>query len=266
MSACRTAFFAAALVALGVVAAAARAQTPPASPEQPALSPGMPMAMPTAMMGPPVMDNRIFAHALLEQFEARLGGSGADFRWDGQAWAGTDYDKLWVKTEGFVRHDGTVDDGQQEFLYDRAITSFFDLQAGLRSDLDSGTGRQWAAFGIQGLAPYFFDVEATAYASNRGHFAARLKGSYDLLITQRLILQPEIELNLYSKSDPGRLIGGGLSDIDTGLRLRYEFSRKFAPYVGVAYEGKFGQTASLARRAGGGTGGVRFVAGVRMWF
>ena len=140
------------------------------------------------------------------------------------------------------------------------------MQGGLRSDIDSRPTRNWAAFGIQGLAPYFFDLELTGYVSGQGHLAAKLEASYDLLITQRLILQPQIELNLYSKADPVRLVGAGFSDIDTGLRLRYEFSRNFAPYLGVVYEGKFGQSASYARRLGESTGDFRFAFGVRVWF
>ena len=117
-----------------------------------------------------------------------------------------------------------------------------------------------------GPAPYFFDLELTGYASGQGHLATKLEASYELLITNRLILQPQIELDLYSKADPARLIGAGFSSIDTGLRLRYEFSRKFAPYLGVVYEGKFGQTASYARRMGESTGDFRFAFGVRLWF
>ena len=116
-----------------------------------------------------------------------------------------------------------------------------------------------------GPRPYFFDLELTGFASGEGHLAAKLEASYDLLLTQRLILQPQLEVNLYSKADPARLTGAGFSDIDTGLRLRYEFSRKFAPYLGVVYEGKFGQTASYAKRAGESTGDFRFVFGVRIW-
>ena len=157
-------------------------------------------------------------------------------------------------------------DSQQQFLYSRAVTTYFDLQGGLRSDLDSRPTRNWAAFGIQGLAPYFFDLELTGFVSGQGHLAAKLQASYDLLITQRLILQPQIELNIYSKADPARLTGPGFSDIDTGLRLRYEFSRQFAPYIGVVYEGKFGQTANFVRQAGESTGDVRFVFGIRAWF
>lgn len=215
---------------------------------------------------PPVMDNTIFYHALLEQAEDRWNGRNHEFRYDGQAWAGTDYDKLWLKSEGLVTSQGRFEDGRHELLYDRAISSYFDLQAGVRVDLDSAKTRTWAAFGVQGLSVYFFDVEATAYVSDSGHYAARLKASYDLLITNRLILQPEAELNFYTKSDPGRRTGSGLSDIDAGLRLRYELSRKFAPYVGVSYSGLFGQSATFARREGESPHQVRFTFGVRTWF
>lgn len=214
----------------------------------------------------PVMDRSIFYHAMLDQLEDRWNGRNHEFRYDGQAWAGTDYDKLWLKSEGLVTNRGQFSDGQHELLYDRAVSSYFDVQAGVRVDLDDLKTRTWAALGVQGLAAYFFDVEATAYASDNGHFAARLKASYDLLITNRLILQPEAELNFYSKSDPGRRTGSGLSDIDAGLRLRYEFSRKFAPYIGVSYTGRFGQSASYARQEGENPHSVRLALGVRTWF
>jgi copper resistance protein B len=212
------------------------------------------------------MDRSIFAHALLDQAEGRIGGGQNGFRWDGQGWIGSDYDKLWLKSEGFARGRGGVEDGRHELLYDRAITSFMDLQAGLRADWDSARGRTWAAFGVQGLAPLWFDYEATAYLSDGGHAALRLAASYDILLTQRLILQPQIEMNFYSKADRGRGVGAGLADIDTGIRLRYEISRKFAPYIGVAYGGKFGQTATMARQAGESAGAVQFVFGIRSWF
>jgi copper resistance protein B len=250
------------LVAGALVSAApsAQAQIAPAPSSQPVLD------MNQAAMMPPVMDSGIYAHAVLDQFEGRVGGPNPAFRWDGQAWIGTDYNKLWLKSEGFAQGHGRVEDGQHELLYDRAISTYFDLQAGLRSDIDSGTTRNWAAFGVQGLAPLFFDLEVTGYVSDQGHLAARVKASYDLLLTQRLILQPEAELNFYSKADPGRSVGSGLSDADAGIRLRYEISRKFAPYVGVAYQGKFGQSADFARQQGETAQGVRFVFGIRSWF
>ena len=216
------------------------------------------------MTMPPMVESGIFAHAWFDQFEGRFGGD-ASFRWDGQAWLGTDRDKLWLKSEAIARGDGRVEDGDHELLYDRAITTYFDLQAGLRSDLDSRPGRNWAALGVQGLAPLFFDVAATGYVSGAGHLAARLQASYDLPITQRLILQPQAELNLYSKADPARQVGAGIADIDTGLRLRYEIERKFAPYLGIAYRGSFGQTADLARTAGESSGEARLVLGIRWW-
>ena len=250
-----------ALPMLVASAGAAHEQTQP-MPEHPAAPmPGMDLAM------PPVMDNRIFAHAMLDQAESRIGGGQNAFRWEGQAWIGTDLDKLWLKSEGFVfGRTGRAEDGRHELLYNRAISTYVDLQAGVRKDWDAGTGRTWAAFGVQGLAPLFFNYEGTAYLSDRGHAAARLAASYDLLITQRLVLQPVVELNFYSKADPGRGVGAGLSDIDTGLRLRYQISRKFAPYVGVAYAGKFGETARMARQAGESAGAVQFVFGIRSWF
>lgn len=214
----------------------------------------------------PVMDSQVFAHALLDQFEARIGGGSNAFHWEGQAWIGTDENKAWLKTEGSLLGTGQIEDGKHELLYDRPISTYLDLQAGVRADWDSGTGRTWAALGVQGLAPLFFDYEVTAYLSDRGHAALRVAGYYDLLITQRLILEPAVELNFYSKADPSRSVGAGLSTIDAGLRLRYEISRKFAPYIGVAYEGKFGQTAEMARLASDSTGAVQFVFGIRSWF
>ena len=250
------------VVVAGLVGAtAAQAQTTPKEPVQPSL-PGM------VEHDQPVMDREIFAHFLLNQNEGRFGrldGKDTHYRWNGQGWIGTDYDKLWVRTEGTVK-SGKVEDGQHEFLYSRAITTYFDLQGGLRSDLDSRPTRNWAAFGLQGLAPYFFEVELAGYVSTEGRLAARAEASYDLLITNQLILQPQVELNFYSRSDRARGNGAGLSDIDTGLRLRYEITRKFAPYIGVAYEGKFGQTASFARQEGDKTHDVRFLAGIRLWF
>lgn len=217
-----------------------------------------------APFGSPVEDQHIWTHVIADQLEGRF-GQGNAFRWSGEAWTGTDSNRFWLKSEGETNADGKVEEGQHEFLYARPITSFFDLQAGLRSDINSRAGRNWAAFGIEGLAPLFFHVSATGYASSAGHYAARLEGSYDLLLTQRLILQPELELNFYSKADPARALGSGLADLDTGLRLRYEFSRKFAPYIGVAYENRFGSTAALARALGEKPSNLRFAFGLRAW-
>jgi copper resistance protein B len=242
-----------------VAASCAQAQTVPPAEASP--------APPIQYFGgtPSMMGDAAIGHVLLEQLEDRWNGSDHAFRYDGQGWYGTDDDKLWVKSEGQVDGRGRFSDGQHEVLYDRATSTFFDVQAGVRIDADSGPTRAWAALGVQGLAVYFLDVEATAYASDRG-VAARLKASYDLLITQRLILQPEAEFNLYSASDRERGVGSGLSDIDAGLRLRYEITRKFAPYIGVSYQGRFGQSADFARKDNESTSDARFTFGVRAWF
>jgi copper resistance protein B len=215
---------------------------------------------------PHLMDNRVFAHVLFDQLEGRISGSDNAFRWDGEGWIGTDMNRLWFKSEGFV-DKGAVSDGDQELLYDRPISHlrYFDAQAGVREDLDSGPRRTWAAVGIEGLAPHFFAFEPTFYIREGGHMAVRVSGSYDLLLTQRLVAQPELEMNFYSKSDPQRETGTGLSDIDTGIRLRYEITRKLAPYVGFAYAGKFGSTADLSRQAGESVSNPTVVFGIRVW-
>lgn len=217
-----------------------------------------------APFGSPVEDEHIYTHVMFDQLEGRFGLDNS-FRWEGEAWAGTDTNRLWLKSEGETTGRGDVQDGQHELLYDRPISTYFDIQAGVRSDIDSHAGRTWAALGIEGLAPMFFHVSATGYASDEGHFAGRLEGSYDLLLTQTLILQPQIELNLYSKSDRARAIGSGLADLDTGLRLRYEIVRKFAPYIAMTYESKFGDTANFARASGERRSELRFAVGARVW-
>ncbi len=223
--------------------------------------------VPAIGLGLPVMDNGVFAHVLFDQMEGRTNGPNNEFRWDGEGWVGTDMNRLWLKSEGFAEN-GAVRDGIQEALYDRPIPRmrYFDVQAGVREDLDSGPRRTWGAVGIEGLAPYFFEFEPTFYFRGGGNIAGRINGLYDLLITQRLIAQPQVEMNFYNKDDRKRGIGSGLSEIDTGLRLRYEFSRKFAPYIGYAYNGQVGSAADYARQSGETAHDSRFVFGLRVWY
>lgn len=213
------------------------------------------------------MDNKIFTHILFDQLEGRTNGSDNQLRWDGQAWVGTDMNRLWLKSEGFAGKKN-VSDGDLEALYDRPIPRmrYFDGQVGVREDLDSGPRRTWGAVGIEGLVPNFYEFEPTFYFRDGGNVAGRVTALYNLLLTQRLIAQPELEVNFYNKDDIARRIGSGLSDLDTGLRLRYEFSRKVAPYVGFAYTGKFGNTASYARKAGEAVSDPRFIFGLRVWY
>jgi copper resistance protein B len=214
-----------------------------------------------------MMENPVFTHARLDQFDGRTSGAENELRWDGEGWIGTDMNKLWVKSEGF-NNNSAVNDGDQEVLYDRPIprARYFDAQAGVRADLDSGPHRAWAAFGIEGLAPGYFEFAPTLYIRNSGNIAGRIVASYDLLLTQRWIAQPEAELNFYNKDDTARQIGSGLSDLDAGLRLRYELSRKFAPYIGLAYNGKYGNTANYSHATGETTYSSQFVFGLRIWY
>jgi copper resistance protein B len=216
---------------------------------------------------PAVKDNTVFAHVLFNQFEGRTNGSDNELRWDAEGWVGTDMNRLWIKSEGFAGN-GTVSDGDHEVLYDRPIphTRYFDAQAGVRADVDSNPRRVWAAVGVEGLAPYFFNLEPTFYISDGGHMAGRINGSWDLFLTQRWVVQPQAELNFYSKDDPARQTGSGLSDIDAGIRLRYEITRKISPYVGWAYEGKYGNSAVNSRESGGATSNSNFVFGLRVWY
>ncbi|NVN05257.1 copper resistance protein B [Asaia spathodeae] len=213
----------------------------------------------------PVMDQGVWVHGLLNQFEGRVAGQNSNFRWDGEAWVGGDYNRLWLRSEGTLTK-GRMSDGDQELLYSRSVSTYFDVQGGVRVDLDSGPTRTWGAFGIQGLALYQFEVQATAYVSDRGRFAGRFEGSYDIPITNRLILQPQVELNLYSKQDKARGNGAGLSEIDTGLRLRYEISRKFAPYVAMTYDGTLQQARRFARERNDSAGNLRLTFGIKSWF
>jgi len=235
-------------------ASEARAQQPP-TPDQP-----QPHGMPH------MLDNAVFAHLLFDQLEGRFGfNEGNSFRWEAEGWVGTDVNRLWLLSEGTLS-SGELDDGIQQLFYGRAITTYFDALVGTRWDLDSLPTRGWGAIGLQGLAPQFFKVSAIGYVSGEGHLAARLEASYDLLITQRLILQPQVELNFYTKDDPARRVGAGLSELDAGLRLRYEITRQFAPYIGITYLGQYGATARYVSAAGESTQQVRFTVGLRTWF
>jgi copper resistance protein B len=129
-----------------------------------------------------------------------------------------------------------------------------------------GPAQTWAAFGIQGIAPYWFDVQATGYVGGSGRTHVRVETEYDLLLTNRLVLQPMLETEIYGKSDPEHHFGAGLATLDVGLRLRYEIRREFAPYAGLVWSRKFFGTADLAEAAGETPAGWRLAMGVRTWF
>lgn len=186
--------------------------------------------------------------------------------YDTQAWYGRTYDRLVIKAEGELV-DGTLEESRTELLWGHAIAAYWDSQLGLRHDsAEAGVDRTWLALGVQGLAPYWFEVDASVYLGDSGRSALRLETEYDLLLSQRLILQPRVELNLYGREDRDNGIGSGLSDVAAGLRLRYEFSRQLAPYIGVEWTQKYGNSADLARQRNSPVSDTRWVAGVRIWF
>jgi len=202
----------------------------------------------TDMPGQERTDRLAVRSVLVEQLELGPRARGDGAAWDVQAWHGPDERKLWVRTEGSVVDGELGPETSGEVLRWRAFSPFWATQIGIRQDFGPGA-RTYAAAGVQGLAPYWFDVEATLYAGEGGSWAARLKASYDLLFTNRLILSPEIEANFYSKAEPRRDLGTGAADSEVALRLRYEISRKLAPYVGVVWDRAHGNTADRLRAA-----------------
>jgi copper resistance protein B len=215
-------------------------------------------------------DRALFGKVTFDRLEWRDGDQGEGRgAWDGQGWYGGDYDRLWIRSEGKYVGSGSekgVRDADIEAFWNRVISRWWNGQVGVRQDVGPGQARTWAAVGLEGLAPQWFETEATFYASDGGHTAARLKAQYDLLLTQRLVLQPLVEMNLYGRADPQRQIGSGLSDLEVSARLRYEVRREFAPYIGFIWLRRFGRTADLLRAAGGQASDLELTLGVRVWF
>ena len=210
-------------------------------------------------------DDPLLLTLMLDQIETRDAGGDNTLSWDGAGWLGKDLRKIWFKTDG-ERTAGITDSAEVQFLYSTAIGRYWDFQLGIRHDFKPSPSRSWAAIGFKGLAPYFFDIDAAAFIGESGRTALRFEAEYDLLITQRLILAPDIEINIYGQNDADIGIGSGLSDIEAGLRLRYEIRRQFAPYIGVNWSKLFGNTADFARTAGRDTSETQLVIGLRAWF
>lgn len=192
--------------------------------------------------------------------------SSRAYRWDGEAWYGGDLNRFVLKSEGEGAHHGGVEDAEVQALYSRPVGLYTDLQAGLRHDFEPGPQRTYATVGFETLVPYWFEAEGALFLSEKGDLLARLEGSYDFRLTQRLVLQPRGELNFAVQDEPRRGIGSGLSDAELALRLRYEFKREFAPYVGVVWSRKIGDTADFARAEGEDVEDTRFIVGLRAWF
>ncbi|MCX2890279.1 copper resistance protein B [Pseudomonas sp. DCB_BI] len=215
--------------------------------------------------GHQVHDSALNSFFLLDQLEYQDADEGSSLAWDATGWIGGDINRLWVRSEG-ERTNGVTEDAELQLLYGRSISPWWDVVAGVRQDFKPESPQTWAAFGIQGMALYGFEAEATAFMGENGQTAARLEGDYDILLTNRLILQPTAEANFYGKNDPERGVGSGLANTEIGLRLRYEIVRQFAPYIGITWNRSYGKTADFARNEGGEVDEARFVAGIRLWF
>ncbi len=185
---------------------------------------------------------------------------------DIRGWYGSTYNRVYIKFEGEVS-DGRVEESQTDIVWSRAYNAYFDTQWGVRFDqYDEGVNRQWLAVGLQGLAPYWFEVDMTAYVGESGRTAISLEAEYEILLSQQWILQPHAELSIYGQDDIENGIGDGFSDVVLGLRLRYEITRQFAPYMGVEWTNKLGQTADIARVSDESVRDTRYVVGVKFWF
>ncbi|UCO99694.1 copper resistance protein B [Metapseudomonas lalkuanensis] len=202
---------------------------------------------------------------LLDQLEYQDADNASVLSWDASGWVGSDINRLWFRSEG-ERANGRTEEAEVQALYGRAISPWWDLVAGVRQDFKPGSPQTWAAFGVQGMALYGFEAEATAFLGENGQSALRLEGDYDILLTNKLILQPTAEVNLHGRNDHERGVGSGLANTEVGLRLRYEIVREFAPYIGVTWNRNYGNTADFASEEGEDNNEARFVAGIRIWF
>lgn len=204
------------------------------------------------------------SYVLFDQFEGRTGSGANVFSWDTKGWIGGDRNRFWFRTEG-DRAGDVWEQAQHNLLFGRSISRWWDVIAGVRLDTLPGTPRTAFAIGIQGLAPYRTEVELSTYIEPSGRTHVRFESEYDLLITNRLGLQPLLEFEVYTSADPERHLGRGLTAGEFGVRLRYEFRREFAPYAGVVWSRKFFGTRASAEAAGSSTSSARFAAGVRFW-
>ena len=207
----------------------------------------------------------IISNVMVDMAELQFGDDETVFHWEGEGWIGGDINRFVFKTEGEASEDD-VEHAEVQALYSRAIGPYFDLQAGVRYDIEPSPNRAYAVLGFEGVAPYWFETTGALFVSDEGEVSARLEGSYDARLTQRLILQPRAEINLSADDIPELEVGAGVTDVELGLRLRYDITRNFAPYVGVTYETKLGDTADYASAAGEDESDTRLVFGVRARF
>ncbi len=214
-----------------------------------------------------VHDDEIFAKFNGDRLEYQTREGKPAFLWDVQAWVGADFNKLWFKSEGeYSLDEDEFEEVQAELFYSRNVAPFWDVQVGVRHDFEPDPERTFAALGVQGLAPLWFEIDATAYLSEDGDVSASLEAEYDLLLSQRLILQPRFETGLAVQEVEEYGVGQGITDVELGLRLRYEIRREFASYIGISWNRKIGETENLAEAEGEDIESFSFVVGLKTWF
>lgn len=214
-----------------------------------------------------VENGGMITHAIyIDELEASFGDGHEGYAWHAQGWYGGDIHRLWWKTEGEGAFEDDLEHAELQLLYSRAVTPYFDLQAGVRQSYLDGEERTDLVLGVQGLAPYWFEVGAATFISTEGDLTARAEAEYDLRLTQKLILQPTAELNFAAQDIPDLEIGAGFSDVELGMRLRYEVSRQFAPYIGLEWAAAIGETRDIREAGGAETEATRAVIGLRTWF
>lgn len=256
----RSVLAALAFLAAGPVIAQDRVDTPSGAPAPQARQE---MDREIDMGGMGIHADRTYTYSLIEGDYSRLGGENV-VNWDAEGWVGGDRHKFWWKTEGEL-NGPRLEQAEVQALYSRNVWTYFDAQVGLRTDFEPDS-RAYAVVGIQGLAPYFIESELHAFIGFEGDVSIRAKQSFDLLLTNRLIVQPMLETDFYLTDVPERRIASGFSIIETGVQTRYEISRKFAPYAALVYERRLGGSARLARAAGEDVGGLSARVGLRVWF
>ena len=203
----------------------------------------------------------------IDRLEARLADGEEGYGWEVEGFTGGDINRFWWKSDGEGAFDGSLSGASVQALYSRAVAPFWDVQAGVKQDYrKEGPERTHLALGVQGVAPYWFEVGAAAYLSNKGDLTASVEAEYDLRLTQKWVLQPVAHLALSAQDVPELELGAGVTSISAGLLLRYEIKRELAPYVGVEWEGAVGETADLIRVRGGEADQTRFVVGLKAWF
>ena len=211
-------------------------------------------------------DDPIITKVMIDQLETRVTDGKDPLVLEADAWIGKDLNKLWFKAD--VEHvNSETEELEVQALYSRAIDPYWDVQIGLRHDAKpKAAKRDWLALGFKGIAPYWFEVDSALFIGDEGRIGLRLQAEYEIMLTQRWVLSPEAEVNFHSKDDEETGTGSGLSNSQLGLRLRYEVSREFAPYIGINWNKSYGKTADYARADGEETDDTQFVVGVRAWF